>query len=258
VVSNNTKIYNNDDTCNFNDKKSYSSTQQQQQQHTLLSPLSTKVILNNNDVNKIGRTFVKPNVNFMDSSRDTSHNFDIKSIKDFQNDNNISIKTTPCVQSFNYLQNVVHNNNHNEYDVVELEYEKPPIPVAPKKQQRRCNNNNNGNKCSNTAKPVINKKLFFDTLNSSHALKFPFKLYKMQYEFNNTNTNTTDNATSTASTAYTIYKHKLQYALRKAETFDDWKNKSRDILDTTSVNSVSLESMTAYSHILILQRVIHR
>ena len=160
------------------------------------------------------------------------------------------------MQSFHYLQNVVHNNNHNEYDVVEFEHEKPPIPVTPKKQQRRCNNS--GNKCSNTAKPVINNKLFFDTLNNYHALKFPFNLYKMQYEFNNTNTNTTNNATSTASTAYTIYKHKLQYTLPKAETFDDWKNKSRDIVDIISVNSVSLESMTAYPHILILQRVIYR
>ena len=107
------------------------------------------------------------------------------------------------MQSFHYLQNVVHNTNHNEYDVVELEYEKPSIPVVPKKQHRR-------------------------------------------------NTNTTDNATSTASTVYTIYKHfslNLQY---------NWKNKSRDILDITSVNSVSLESMTAYPHILILQRVIYR
>ena len=41
---------------------------------------------------------------------------------------------------------------------------------------------------------------------------------------------------------YTIYKHNLQYTLPKAEALDDWKNKSRDILDITSVNSVSLES----------------
>ena len=73
------------------------------------------------------------------------------------------------------MHNII-NDNYNEYDVIELEYEQPPLPSIPKK-----NKGNNNKRQTQQLKP-INKKLFFDTLNNNHSLKFPAKLYKMQYQ----------------------------------------------------------------------------
>ena len=235
-VSNNTKIYNEDESSNFNDKKSYHSISNQ---NVLLSPVSTKVLLNNNDVNKVGRSFVKPSNNFVDSSRDTSHNYDVKSIKDLQSDN-ISIKTSPCVQTYSNMHNII-NDNYNEYDVIELEYEQPPLPSIPKK-----NKGNNNKRQTQQLKP-INKKLFFDTLNNNHSLKFPAKLYKMQYQFNNINNNNNNdnndnNGNASLSSIYKNLSANLKYTLPKSETLEDWKNKSRDLLDLITINSSTLES----------------